>query len=187
MALPDGYALREATRTQADWAGGDKRAFTISLKRDTSRGATATEASEQQITRYRTTEDSAMEGVRTRRHSIDWYGQRARWIEVDYRAKGERERRRRLELFVPGAEQRVYQLLVDTTATGPHRTEQDALFGVARDQLRVDTAANPSATPTTDTTPDADAAPKPDAEAKPDAQPGRDRESPSGRPAPKGY
>ncbi|WEV25921.1 protein kinase [Streptomyces sp. 71268] len=193
VALPDGYALREASRTQADWVGGDKRAFTISLKRDTSRGATATEASEQQITWYRTTKDSAMEGVRTRRHSIDWYGQRARWIEVDYRAKGKREQRRRLELFVPGAEQRVYQLLIDTTATGPHRTEQDELFAIARDQLRVDTPPNPSATPTTDATPEAGTTPatdaKPDAEAepdaKPDAQPGGDRESPSGRPAPK--
>ncbi|MFF5716356.1 protein kinase [Streptomyces buecherae] len=188
VALPDGYALRDTTRTQADWIGGDKRAFTISLKRDTSRGATATEASEKQITWYRTTKDSAMEGVRTRRHSIDWYGQRARWIEVDYRPQGKREQRRRLELFVPGAEQRVYQLLIDTTATGPHRTEQDELFAVARDQLRVDTAPAPSATPTTDAKPDtdadADATPEPDAEAKPDARPG-DRESPSGKPTPK--
>ncbi|WP_217188990.1 serine/threonine-protein kinase [Streptomyces buecherae] len=191
VALPDGYALRDTTRTQADWIGGDKRAFTISLKRDASRGATATEASEKQITWYRTTKDSAMEGVRTRRHSIDWYGQRARWIEVDYRARGKREQRRRLELFVPGAEQRVYQLLIDTTATGPHRAEQDGLFAIARDQLRVDTAPDPSATPTTDAKPDAkpdadaDATPKPDAEAKPDARP-TDRESPSGKPTPKG-
>ncbi|MFT2015819.1 protein kinase domain-containing protein [Streptomyces sp. 796.1] len=150
VALPEGFRTGGTSRTEASWTGGDQRAFTIGLTRDTALGDTAAEASEQQISWYRDTQDSSMEDVRTRRHTLDWYGQPARWIEVDYRIRGKREQRRRLELFVPGAEHRVYQLRVDTTATAPHRTEQERMFAVARDQLRIDTDADAGAGADTD-------------------------------------
>ncbi|MBB5939626.1 serine/threonine-protein kinase [Streptomyces zagrosensis] len=186
VPLPNGYRLGDKNDTEANWTGGDKGAFTIGLKRDTGLGATAAEASEKQITWYRTTKDSSMEDVHTRRHSIDWYGAQARWIELDYRWRGKKEIRRRVELFVPGADHRVYQFFVDTTATTAttgttdttaHRAEQDKMFDIGRAQLRIDTPPDataspgtpaaseppvtptPSSAPTTNATPTANATP----------------------------
>ncbi|MGW4159220.1 hypothetical protein [Streptomyces sp. NPDC004788] len=137
FAVPDGWTRTDKNAIQSGWAsrGGT---YEIVVKRDTSYGPTAQAAAEGQLAWYRKETESSMAGLRATTHSTRQGGRDAVWLELDYHWRGQTTLRKRVEVFVAGDAGRVYQLLVDTTATGNHLAGQRELFEAARMQLITD-------------------------------------------------
>lgn len=82
-----------------------------------------------------------MDGPEVVHHTTRQNGRDAVWLETDHHYVGQGGPRKRLEVFVAGRAGQVYQLLVDTTATRRHLTEQWRSFPTSRSHLLTDTAA----------------------------------------------
>ncbi|MFI0928683.1 hypothetical protein ACH4TP_32995 [Streptomyces sp. NPDC021012] len=122
---------------QSMWASRDGT-YEIVVKRDTSYGPTAHAAAQGQLAWYRKEAESSMADLRATNHTTRQGGKDAVWLELDYHWRGQTTPRKRVEVFVAGDAGRVYQLLVDTAATGNHLTRQRELFDAARAQLVTD-------------------------------------------------
>ncbi|MCT2542869.1 hypothetical protein [Streptomyces atratus] len=140
FAVPDGWTRKERNAIQSNWVSPDG-AHDMSVKRDTSYGATAQDASAGQLAWYRDTARSSMADLKVRTHTTRQNGRSALWLEIDYHWAGQGEPRKRVEVFVPGDAGRVYQLLLDTAATPGRLATQRRLFATARAQLMIDRAA----------------------------------------------
>ncbi|WP_406530275.1 hypothetical protein [Streptomyces sp. I8-5] len=140
FAVPDGWTRKERNAIQSTWTSPDG-AHDMSVKRDTSYGATAQDASAGQLAWYRDTARSSMAGLKASTHTTRQNGRSALWLEIDYHWAGQSEPRKRVEVFVPGEAGQVYQLLLDTAATPGGLATQRRLFATARAQLLVDRAA----------------------------------------------
>ncbi|MFF8695695.1 hypothetical protein ACF08W_26180 [Streptomyces sp. NPDC015144] len=137
FAVPDGWTRTRRNAIQSNWASPDGT-HEMSVKRDTSYGATAEAAAEGQLAWYRDTAKSSMAGLTAVRHTTRQNGRAALWLEIDYHWAGQSRARKRVEVFVPGTAGRVYQLLLDTTATTGDLAAQRRLFATARGQLLID-------------------------------------------------
>ncbi|MET9916585.1 hypothetical protein ABZZ04_05810 [Streptomyces sp. NPDC006435] len=137
FAVPDGWTRTRRNDIQSNWAAPDG-AHEMSVKRDTSYGATSGAAASGQLAWYRDTARSSMAGLRAVRHTTRQNGRDALWLEIDYHWAGQSGPRKRVEVFVPGTAGRVYQLLIDTAATPAGLAEQQRLFATARAQLLID-------------------------------------------------
>ncbi|MFE2933331.1 hypothetical protein [Streptomyces sp. NPDC059278] len=140
FAVPDGWTRKERNAIQSNWVSPDG-AHDMSVKRDTSYGATAQDASAGQLAWYRDTARSSMAGLKAGTHTTRQNGQSALWLEIDYHWAGQSEPRKRVEVFVPGEAGQVYQLLLDTAATPGGLATQRRLFATARAQLLIDRPA----------------------------------------------
>ncbi|MFG3526144.1 hypothetical protein ACGF8B_05330 [Streptomyces sp. NPDC047917] len=140
FAVPDGWTRKERNAIQSNWMSPDG-AHDMSVKRDTSYGATAQDASAGQLAWYRDTARSSMAGLKARTHTTRQNGRSALWLEIDYHWAGQSEPRKRVEVFVPGEAGQVYQLLLDTAATPGRLATQRRLFTTARAQLLIDRPA----------------------------------------------
>ncbi|MER6998666.1 hypothetical protein [Streptomyces sp. NPDC000410] len=139
FAVPDGWKKEKENAIQTIWKSADGT-YDMSVKRDTSYGATAQAAADGQLAWYRRTADSSMADVRSVPRATRQGGKAAVWLEIDYHGAGQTEPRKRVEVFVAGDAGRVYQLLIDTVATPERLAKQRELFGIARAQLRTDVA-----------------------------------------------
>ncbi|MCX5109525.1 hypothetical protein OOK13_13465 [Streptomyces sp. NBC_00378] len=113
----------------------------MSVKRDTSYGATAQAASAGQLAWYRDTAKSSMADLKAVSHTTRQNGRGALWLEIDYHWAGQSEARKPVEVFVAGRAGRagqVYQLLFDTAARPEKLAMQQRLFTTARAQLLID-------------------------------------------------
>ncbi|MEL5961213.1 hypothetical protein AADR41_41760 [Streptomyces sp. CLV115] len=140
FAVPDGWTRKERNTIQSNWISPDG-AHDMSVKRDTSYGATAQDASAGQLAWYRDTARSSMAGLKASTHTTRQNGRSALWLEIDYHWAGQSEPRKRVEVFVPGEAGQVYQLLLDTAATPGGLATQRRLFTTARAQLLIDRPA----------------------------------------------
>lgn len=139
FAVPDGWVRRPAGAIQSTWRSPDST-HEMSVKRDTSYGATPREASVGQLAWYRDTAASSMAALKAVTHTTRQNGKDALWLEIDYHWAGQTEPRKRVEVFVAGSAGHVYQLLLDTAA-GPgnrHLATQRELFATARAHLLID-------------------------------------------------
>ncbi|MEV4230567.1 hypothetical protein AB0J81_26420 [Streptomyces bobili] len=139
FAVPDGWVRKPAGAIQSTWRSPDGT-HEMSVKRDTSYGATPREASVGQLAWYRDTAASSMAGLKAVTHTTRQNGKDALWLEIDYHWAGQTEPRKRVELFVAGSAGQVYQLLFDTAAGpgNPNLATQRELFATARAQLLID-------------------------------------------------
>ncbi|MFF2325219.1 MULTISPECIES: hypothetical protein [unclassified Streptomyces] len=137
FAVPDGWNRKERNGIQSTWTSPD-RAHDMSVKRDTSYGATAQAASAGQLDWYRDTARSSMAGLKVVTHTTRQNGRDALWLEIDYHWAGQSGPRKRVEVFVAGTAGRVYQLLLDTAADSGKLATQRRLFATARAQLLID-------------------------------------------------
>ncbi|WP_406253010.1 hypothetical protein OH786_23725 [Streptomyces atratus] len=140
FALPDGWTRKIRNGIQSNWTSPDG-AHDMSVKRDTSYGATARAASAGQLAWYRDTAKSSMADVKAVSHITRQNGRDALWLEIDYHWAGQSEPRKRVEVFVAGRAGRVYQLLFDTAAHPEKLATQRRLFTTARAQLLIDMGA----------------------------------------------
>ncbi|WP_167396244.1 hypothetical protein [Streptomyces bobili] len=139
FAVPDGWVRRPAGAIQSTWRSPDGT-HEMSVKRDTSYGATPREASVGQLAWYRDTAASSMAGLKAVTHTTRQNGKDALWLEIDYHWAGQTEPRKRVEVFVAGSAGHVYQMLFDTAA-GPgnlNLATQRGLFATARAHLLID-------------------------------------------------
>lgn len=140
FALPDGWIQRMKNDIQSNWKSPDD-AHDMSVKRDTSYGSTALEASAGQLAWYRDTGKSSMADLEVVTHPTQQNGQSALWLEIDYHWVRQREPRKRVELFVAGQAGHVYQLLFDTAASSEKLARQRQMFATARAHLLIDWSA----------------------------------------------
>ncbi|MEE1810119.1 hypothetical protein [Streptomyces sp. BE133] len=122
---------------QTIWASRGSM-YEIVVKRDTSYGPTAQAAADGQLAWYRKEAESSMADLRATTHTTRQGGKDAVWLELGYHWRGQTTPRKRVEVFLAGDAGHVYQLLVDTTATGDHLARQRELFETARAQLVTD-------------------------------------------------
>ncbi|MFB8037267.1 hypothetical protein ACFC5Z_30900 [Streptomyces sp. NPDC056004] len=137
FALPDGWTRNRRNSIQSNWDSPDG-AHDMSVKRDTSYGATAQAASAGQLAWYRDTAKSSMADLKAVPHTTRQNGRDALWLEIDYHWAGQSEPRKRVEVFVAGRAGQVYQLLFDTAARPEELATQQRLFTTARAQLLID-------------------------------------------------
>ncbi|MET9658202.1 hypothetical protein [Streptomyces sp. NPDC006510] len=140
FALPDGWVQKRKNDIQSNWSSPDG-AHDMSVKRDTSYGATAQAASAGQLAWYRDTGKSSMADIEVVTHTTRQNGRDALWLEIDYHYAHQSEPRKRVEAFVAGRAGQVYQLLFDTAADSGKLTAQRRLFATARAQLLIDTGS----------------------------------------------
>ncbi|MFD7628002.1 hypothetical protein ACFV7Q_18535 [Streptomyces sp. NPDC059851] len=136
-AVPDGWQPDAQDELRRNWKSPDG-AHVLGFKRDSFHGTTAEAAADGQLAWYRKTAESAMEGLQVQRTRTAHDGEEAVLLTLDYHWPGRSAPRRRVELFVAGADQRVYQLLVDSEAGAGRPAEQAELFDTARGQLRTE-------------------------------------------------